>query len=235
MFTKGSWLGVLLAVLCLHATAERSRAQHEIFDASVIQKWKDYEDFSHRLQGTARSQGTRNGKPRESIKHFKQNRECALAIEPHNREPSLLSCWLANPHYRATINVSKTDSASAVLQKYTPLSSNTETASLIKGVFFATSLHFAYGRSSTLRQIVAEPSFKVTKVAKEIQNGQELVRVDHVYNYVPDLANPDRQVHAQGSLWLDPSRCWCIRRYKSSDEATTRDERDSAAPSGSSV
>jgi len=218
---------IIMIVGGLHATADCSHAQHEIFDASVIQKWKDYEDFSHRLQGTARSQGTRNGKPRESTKHFKQNRECALAIEPHNREPSLLICSLANPHYRATINFSKSDPGNVVLQKYTPLSSDTETPPLNNGIFFATSRHFAYGRASTLRQIVSDPSFKVTKVAKKIQNGQELVRVDHVYNYVPSAANPDRHVRSQGSLWLDPSRCWCIRRYKSSDQATTRGERDS--------
>jgi hypothetical protein len=217
---------IIIVVEGLHSMGNCSRAQHEIFDASVIQKWKDYEAFSHRLQGTARSQGIRNGKPRESIKRFKQNRECALAIEPHNREPTLLSCSLANPRYIAIVNLSKSDPGNAVLQKFTPLSSDSETLTFMDAIFYSTSRHFAIGRSSRLRQIVQNPSFKVTNVAKEIQNGQELIRIDHIYNYVLP-ASQDRHVQARGSLWLDPSRSWCIRRYKSSDQTTTGAERDS--------
>jgi hypothetical protein len=218
-------LWIIMVVGGVHATTDCLCAQHEIFDANVMEKWKAYEDFSHGLQGSVRSQTTRNGKLQEAVKHYKQNRECALLIVPHNRDPLLSMCALANSHYRATIDLSKSDPSNAILEKYTPLSSNTETFTPSGVVFFETSRHFAYSKSSSLRQAVSNPSFKVTKAAKEIQNGQELVRVDYIYNYVMHRADQDHQVRSQGSLWLDPSRCWCIRRLKSLYETTIRGER----------
>jgi hypothetical protein len=215
----------LMTVAGLHAAVQCSCAQHEIFDQDVIQKWQAYEVFSHRLQGTARSKGNLDGKPQESIKEYKQNDKCALSIEPNNRESSLSICSLINPHYMATISFRMPDLSNAVLQKYTPLSRDTEVSKLIEGVFCATSRHFCYGSTLRLRQVVSDPSFKVTKVAKETQNGQELIRVEHTYNYVLNSANNSPHVETNGSLWLDPSRCWCIRRLKSSAESTTRGER----------
>jgi hypothetical protein len=215
---------IIMVVAGLHATADRACAQHEIFDESVIQKWKDYEAFSHELQGTARVQRISNGKPQESTFRFKQNRGCALVIGPHNRDPLLLLCLLGNPRYLAKIDLSKSDLGNAVLHSYTPLPGDMGGLSPFEFVFMETSRHFSYG-VQTLRQTVSDPSFKVTKVAKEIQNGQELIRVDHVYNYVRHVANDDIHERRHGSLWLDPSRCWCIRQSKVSTETTIRGER----------
>ncbi len=67
---------IIAVVTGLHATGDCSLAQHEIISADVIQKWKDYEAFSHSLQGTARVQALRDGKPQEeSIRRFKSVRK----------------------------------------------------------------------------------------------------------------------------------------------------------------
>jgi hypothetical protein len=220
-------IGIVMAVGGLHVTADYSRAQHEIFDENVIQKWKDYEAFAHGLQGTARSQRIRNGKTEEFTIRFKQNRECALATFPHNRDPKLLICSLGNPHYLAKIDLSKSDSGNAVLHNYTPLPGDMGGLSPFEFVFMETSRHFSYG-AIPLRQAVSDPSFKVTKVANETQNGEELIRVDHIYNYISHRGG-DADLHERkhGTLWLDPSRCWCIRRSKVSSEVTIRGERSS--------
>ena len=128
-------LWTIISVCGIHATADYARAQHEILDENVIQKWRDYEAFSHGLQGTVRVQRTRNGKTQESILQFKQNRECALAIYPHTREPSLLVCSLGNPHYLATLDLSRSDSRNAVLKDFTPLPGEIETVSPFSFVF----------------------------------------------------------------------------------------------------
>ncbi len=219
-------LWIMMAAAGLHVTGDWSHAQHEIFDESVIQRWKDYEAFSHGLQGTARVQRTRNGKMQESTYHFKQNRECALVIGPHNRDPLLSLCLLGNHHYMARFELSKTDPTKTVLLSYTPLPGEMGGLSPFEFVYMETSRHFSYGEQ-TLRQVVSDPSFKVTKVVKEEQNGQELVRVDHVYEHIRHVANEDVHERRHGSLWLDPSRCWCIRRSKLSIETTTRGERSS--------
>lgn len=211
---------ILMVIGVIHASANGSQAQHEIFDENVIQKWKEYEVFSHSFQGTARIQRIVNGKSQEYVLRYKQNRECALSIGPHQRDPSLLFCSLGNPHYLAILDLSKTDPSNAVLHKFTPITENMGPDSILEVTSWKTSVHFYYGRTKWLRQAVSDPSFKVTKTAREIQNGQELVRVDHVYNYVLQLANRDTHVRAQGTLWLDPSRCWCIQRSKISSEVT---------------
>lgn len=218
---------IIMVVAGLPATADFARAQHEIFNENVIQKWKDYEAFSHGIQGTARVQQTRDGKTQESTFRFKQNRECALVIGPHNRDHLLLLCSLGNPRYMARLDLSKSDPGYAVLHNFSSLPGEMGTTSPFDFVFAQTSPHFAYG-IQTLRQAVSDTAFKVTKVTKETQNGQELVRVDHIYNQARHLANDDiQQERKHGSLWLDPSRCWCIRRSKVSTEVSTRGERNS--------
>jgi hypothetical protein len=216
---------IIMTVAGVPATTDCARAQHEIFDESVIQKWKDYEAFSHSLQGAARSRETRNGKQREYDYRYKQNRDCAIFIQSIVSDPSFLNCTLANPHYSATIKLSKSDPSNAVLRKYTPHPSDNEVISAIDGVYIQASRHFYYSGTISLRQAVSDPSFKVTNVAKETQHNQELVRVDHIYNHVFHRPNNDLHTRTQGSLWLDPSRCWCIRRFKASDESTINGER----------
>ena len=85
-----------------------------------------------------------------------------------------------------------------------------------------TSRHFSYG-DKPLRQAVSDPSFMVTGVAKQTQDGRELVQVDYIHNY----ENRASHVLQKGSLWLDPSRCWSIRRSKYTTEVTTGGERSS--------
>lgn len=96
-----------------------------------------------------------------------------------------------------------------------------KTFSAFDFVFMEISRHFYYGGTKRLRQAVSDPSFRVTNIVNEMQNGRKLIRVDHIYDY----ENQDSHVRQHGSLWLDPSRCWCIRRFKSSLEATIRGER----------
>jgi hypothetical protein len=217
---------IISIIAGLHAMACCARAQHDVFDEGVIQKWKDYESFSTSLQGTMRSQQTRNGKQLEEIiGRIRQNRECALVIEPYSPDPSFLSYTLINPRYRATLNVSKSDPGNAIIRKYTPLSEDREALSLFDNVYVHASRHFYYGGTIRLRQAISDSSFKVTKVAKEDQNGQELVRIDHNYNYTFHLANQDHEMRAHGTIWFDPLRCWCIRRFNSSYEERVQGER----------
>ncbi len=220
---------IITVVTGLHATEDCSLAQHKIISADVIQKWKDYEAFSHSLQGTARVQALRDGKPQEeSIRRFKQNRECALAIYPdNNRDPSSLRCALANPRYMATIRLRKSDLGNAVLEKYTPLPGDMGTLSSFEMALSEISSHFAYSRTLWLWQAVSDPSFKVTKVVRETLNGQELIRVDHVYDSATQVKKKSSHVREHGSLWLDPSRCWCIRKSKALYESTSPGERNS--------
>ncbi|MHB1425177.1 MAG: hypothetical protein ACYC3I_18555 [Gemmataceae bacterium] len=211
-------LWILMAVGVLHVSADCSYAQHEIFDESVMQKWKDYEAFSHGLQGVLRVHQIVGGKAEEYTVRFKQNRECALAVYPDNRDSSMLICSLGNPHYLARINLSKTDPSYAILRDYTPLPGEREEGlSVFDLVFNKISCHFHCGGRS-LRQAVSDPSFTVTKVAKETLDRQELIRVDYMYNYESGGA----QVRERGSLWLDPSRCWCIRKDNHSSVESRR-------------
>jgi hypothetical protein len=66
----------------------------------------------------------------------------------------------------------------------------------------------------TLSQLVVDSSYKFLKVSKEQDNERELVRLD--YTYVYDNPKPGNQAKGGGSLFLDPSQCWCIRRAKRS-------------------
>lgn len=218
-----------LIVWGLHLPANSSRAQHEVFDKSVIQKWKDYEVFSRNLQGTQQWTGaTSGGKTRTDLLRYKQNQECALVIVP-GRNPGEELCGLANPSYSARIKRSTSDASNVILIKYDPrLSPGTDLdiRTPIDGAFLGTSPHFSYALTR-LSQLVLRPSFKVTKVASESHNGQELIRVDHTYTYnVPGSKN-DQQERISGSLYFDALRCWCLRRFKKSVEVMFRGERNS--------
>lgn len=224
-----SRLWIVIAVGGLHTAPHFARAEHKIFDESVMKKWKAYEDFSHKLQGSARQKSTQNGKRLESTLRFRQNSQCALCGQS-SQDPSTMIYQLCNPRYQAGIKLSKTDPSNAVLTKYEAYPSDPDIPTLVDFVLAEVSRHFAYDNTTRLWQVVSKPSFRVTKVAKEIQSGRELVRVDHIYDYEnhnPKQANHRARIH--GSLWLDPSRCWCIRRFTSSTETTLRDKRIAGA------
>jgi hypothetical protein len=210
---------IIMTAVGFPITADYSRAQHAIFDESVIQKWKDYEAFSHGLQGTARVREIRNGKPHEFTFRLKQNRECALTIYPNNRDPLLSLCTLANPRYSARISCRKSDLGNAVLRDYR-LPGDLSGLSAFEVAFIRTSLHFCCALKP-LREAVSDPSFKVTKIVKETQNGQELIQIDYIY----PRERKGYRMQERGSLWLDPSRCWCIRKSKLSGESTVGGER----------
>lgn len=63
---RSIWMVMVIGTL--HVMADCALAQHKVFDAEVIEKWKAYESFSHSLQGTMRSQVIANGKPRDCFK-----------------------------------------------------------------------------------------------------------------------------------------------------------------------
>lgn len=207
-------------------TDARCSAQHEIFNKSVLQKWAEYEAFSHNLQGTRRATfTTASGKARTNLYRYEQNRECALSIVP-GREPGTEICWLTNPRYSAGVKRNSSDRSNVVLERFDPrLIDKTEKdiRTAIDGVFSGTSPHFYYSQSR-LSQLVLSPTFKVVKVVKERDNGQELIRVDHTYSYDAPGSNKNHEERIRGSLYFDPARCWCLRRCKDLREGMIRGE-----------
>lgn len=219
---------IIIAVGGLLAAADFSRAQDKdkIFNASVIKKWNSYEDFSHNLQGTSRRKVVRNGKQEESVRHYKQNQVCALLDIHANRDSLLSMCSIVNPHYSAVISLNKSYPEKTILKKYSNTEEELAPVKPSDVLFSEISHHFVYNTTMRLRKVVSDPSFIVTKVAEESENGRELFRIDHTYNYSFRLGNQDsRLVRQHGSLWLDPSRCWCIHRFKSSYETIIRGEK----------
>jgi hypothetical protein len=218
-FRRGlSWSSrVILTVVSLHCTAYRSPAQHKIFDEGVIQKWKDYEDFARSLQGTAQStSATRPGQPPIHISYI-QNRTCALSIN-RGRDPSDEFYALTNPRYKAGIKGSKSDPGNVVLQKFEEIANaepSEKNESNIDWIFHRISPHFS-SNGSRLSLLVLKPSFKANKASKETVNGEELMRIDFTYDYDVPGTVQKHQRQTQGSLYLNPSRCWCIRRFKES-------------------
>lgn len=211
----------------IHFPANPCRAQHEVFEKSVIQRWREYENFSRSIQGTVRwTSTTKDGKVRTDLFRYRQNPECALVIVP-GREPGMEKCALANPLYSARIKRSTADASNAVLETFDPrskLDTDKDVRTAIDGVFSGTSPHFMYAQTR-LSHLVLSPSFQVIKVTRETYKGRELVQVDHIYTHDIPGSNKTYQERLRGSLFFDPSRCWCLRRSKNTREGVIGGEK----------
>lgn len=76
-------------------------------------------------------------------------------------------------------------------------------------VFFEVAPHFSY-RRTRLSQLISKDSFKIKKISKISLDGLELVQLDFSFD------DKKQQIQSQGSLYLDPDQCWCIRRVSES-------------------
>jgi hypothetical protein len=225
--TASGLMWIILLVGFLHLHVNSSRAQNEVFDKNVIQKWKKYESFSQKIQGTVLWTNTTPGKNgRADLLRYKQNRECALEIVP-GRSPGEELYGIHNPQYTARIKRSTSDPSNVVLVKYEPSSASESDGNArnpLDGLFIAMSPHFSYTQTR-LSQLVINPSFEVTKIATVSHNGKDLVRVDHTYTYKIPGSKNNQQEQINGSLYFDPSQSWCLRRYRKSVEVMAREQR----------
>lgn len=194
-------------------------------DEEVINNWKAYELFSRSLQGTARKTTVwDSGKTEHSTIVYKQNRECVLICISDERKSTDL-CRVGNPRYAASMNRSKLDPSQVVLDQFTQHPQGAfpgyvgDRVSIFDLTRPAISPHFALG-AKALSQFVVDPSFKILKVSKESENGHELVRFDYTYSH--DNSKKGAQVTGRGSIYLDPSRYWCVRRSVLSSAMTIK-------------
>lgn len=192
-------------------------------DKEVIDRWRDFELFARSLQGTARKATTwESGRMEQSRSSYKQNRECVLwCLSEEGKSAEI--CRLSNPRYAAILKRSKSDPDQVVLDRFTQ-----DTGGRFPGYEVSASElfrqgispHFCAVGSMLLSQFVVDPSITIQKMSKEQDNGHELIRLD--YTYSRDDSENRVQVRARGSIYLDPSRCWCVRRSKLSSTSTRK-------------
>jgi hypothetical protein len=109
---------IILVIACILFTSNQTFAQQFVFDEEVIAKWKAYEVFARTLQGTVHITGTLpNGKPRNSLYQYKQNRECAC-LSAEGSEASFDNWFICNSRYAAKIKRNKENSSEVVLLNY---------------------------------------------------------------------------------------------------------------------
>lgn len=221
----GTPIRLLLPVVCLHMAAAWALGGSKVVDEEVIDKWKAYESFARCLQGTARVSKTwDSGKTEGSRSVYKQNRECVLWFFSEEQRSTEI-CRLSNPLYAAILNRSKSDATQVVLERITQDPKGYfpgYKVSALELFRHGISPHFCSVGSMPLSQFVADPTITVLKVSKEQDNGHELIRVDYAYSR--DDSENAHQVRARGSLFLDPSRSWCVRRSQLSSTSTRKGE-----------
>lgn len=213
-----------VVALYLLAEAPWSFGGTKVVDEEMISKWKAYERFSRSLQGMARiTISTDSGKTEESI-IYKQNRDCTLSCLSDGR--SLTDRYrIGNPRYAASIKRDKSDPTQVVLDKFTqdPYDAFPGTSGYKMSVFDLNyrgiSPHFTVG-AVPLAQFVIAPMYEFTKVTKEMEDGRELIRIDYTSSY--NDSQTESQSKGSGSLLLDPSHCWCLRRLKTSSKSTRK-------------
>lgn len=226
-----SAIRAFLTIVSLHTAANCSLAQESVFHEAVFKRWHEYEDFSRRIQATARRtvSGLEPGTTESYSISYKQNRQGAM-FRTNMRwgKPTLEFCLIANPRYSAEIKRNAPDHSNTLLLDYKedPNAILPHAGQPLFDVLFgAVSPHFTY-RHVRLSDVVLRPSFKVNRVSKEMRDGVELVRIDH--SYVEDRPHPRAKMQSRrrGSIYFDPARCWCIRQIKESEEFINNGARD---------
>lgn len=218
-FNIGCFLRAICACFCLNATASSSHGQVDIINDEVVNKWKAYELFARSLQGTALETTTPDtGKTEHRLLMYKQNQACLMNIISKEQDPTEV-CRIGNPHYAASVKRNKSDHSRVTLGKITlsPEGPFPGYAGDHVSVFDLTrsliSPHFTIG-TVPLYQIFRSPTFTILNSMRVSENGQDLVRIDYKYSYVDSTIGAESR--RQGSVFLDPSQCWCIRRSKRS-------------------
>lgn len=207
---------VVLALVYLHGMSNEAVAQQPPLDESVVKRWREYEGFSHSLQGTIRITDTFvSGKTSNQTVHLKKNRECVVRRHFHDGD-SYETVQLVNPVYSAELRKDAVDPSKVILVRFkqdqnAPVGSSGE-PSLAGDAFVEGSPHFSYWRTR-LSDLVSNPSFQIKKTTTESRDGQEFARID--YSCVFD--EPQQRIRRQGSIYFDPSRCWCIRQVKEAE------------------
>lgn len=220
----------ILVVAFLHIAATNSHAQKMIPD-EWVNKWREYEIFSRSLKGTAESTtiGLVSGKSQTDTWSYKQNQRCVMMCSSFgDKNPSVEYCLFANPHYAAEIQRNRADPNNVVLRdrKRNPnaILSHT-TLPLFDAVFRESSPHFTYC-NKRLSEVVKKPSFRVDSIANEALDGEELIRIEHSYVFDKPRKGSNIQSQRKGSIYFDPSRCWCIRRIKETEIYLVNGKRD---------
>jgi hypothetical protein len=224
-FNLGCLAHASFACFCLSVSTSSSRAGVDIINDEIISKWKAYELFARNLQGTARETTTPDtGKTERRLLVYKSNRECVTNIIS-NEQGSTDICRIGNPRYAASVKRSKLDPSQVSLEKIT-LSPNGpfpgyagENVSLFDLTRSLISPHFRI-RNMPLCEILHAPSFTILNVLNVSEKGQELVRIDYRYSHRESTVGAETKGH--GSVFLDPSQCWCISRSKSSAASTQK-------------
>ncbi len=174
-------------------------------------------------------QGLISGKTYSYPLSYRQNSHCAMICSSFSsKDQSIERCLFANLHYAAEVQRKRDDPKNVVLRdrRQDPNAIlSAVTLPLIDEVFVATSPHFIYCNTRLL-EIVKMPFFRVKRIAKESLDGIDLVRIDHSYIHDETRNGVKTQSQRQGSMYFDPSRCWCIRRIKESEVYLLNEKRE---------
>lgn len=210
-----------------------SLTTEQLIDEAVIRKWKEYERFARKLQGTMRyalvfseSRGTKEQRIIRSV--YKQIQNCASLISSSEHENPTELIRIGNPQYSAELKRSGANLGDVVLQRFSETHQVPRQGeqSVFERVSVGVAPHFYLHDKIPLSQIMVDQRLKIRKISKTSENGRELVRID--YRDVDDSRSSARFRHVHvhsGWVDLDPSRCWCIVRWKTSTEFTTNGER----------
>lgn len=221
-----------IAIFCLHVSAAASWAVEQLIDEAVIRKWKDYEHFARKLQGTMRytSASSESGGTKEQCGWwaFKQNPNCVCWSRSKEEENPTELISIGNPQYAADLKRSGANLGDVALQRFSETQELPKRGEppVFERVLSNVSPHFYLHHKIPLSRILVDPRLKIQKMSKKSENGRELVRVD--YRVVDEPQSGPRMRHVfvdSGWVDLDPSRGWCIARTKFSHEFTTNGER----------
>src|SRR5579884_130190 len=233
-YRQTSAIRAFLAIASLHTAADCSLAQESVFNEAVFKRWHEYEDFSRRIQATARKtvSGLEPGTTESYSISYKQNRQCAMFCTNLRWGTTLFrSCLIANPRYSVEIKRNVSDHSNTLLLDYKedPNAIFPHAGQPLFDVLFGSvSPHFTY-HHVRLSDVVLRPSFKANRVSKEMRDGVELVRIDHSYVEDRPHSRAKMQSRRRGSIYFDPARCWCIRQIKESEEFIINGTRDHMA------
>ena len=224
IFSALKFVGMTLALWAVLVHPEGVLAQSDFPDEMVVAKWKAYEAFSQRLQGSAEttSAGAISGKSHTRRYDFRQNKDSVLIAAIFDTTKTKEEISIANLHYYAQIVRETGSPESAVLKDLqadprSPLPSSSY--SLYGAMFLETSPHFCY-RDNKLSDLFKNPMMQVKKIDNVPSDGKHFTRVS--YTYISALpGNVKRQLKCEGAMFLDPERTWSIHHIKETQELQT--------------
>jgi hypothetical protein len=198
-------------------TAQEDNSLKERVFTEVPTKMKEYRSFAERLQGSIMiSNESKPGGPGKPARwEFKQNERCALvsikdAVQnPRPGQPTR-EVYAVNPYYGFQLKGSEANNEWVVTAIESENKDNIQWVDMPVREMVSRSfmLPFAvYGRQ--LDSLLAEPDFKVSRVAWVNREGRDLVRLD--FELPPHPKEKRFYPIVSGSVFLDPGLYWCMR------------------------